>query len=143
MPVTNNAGRNIGGENALTTLAQRTGGQVFQPTLGAEMDRAFDGILRDLRTQYLLAFYPQNVPLTADRFHTLTLTTTGEGANPSWSTSARSGYYGEALPAPPSVQGNQSQSVSVTPGDETVRPKKPASKSTARPPQNTLPHTSN
>ena len=32
---------------------------------------AFDQILRDLRTQYLLGFYPKNVPLTKDRFHTL------------------------------------------------------------------------
>ena len=127
MPVTNNAGRNAGGENALTTLARRTGGQVFQPTLGAEMDHAFDGILRDLRTQYLLAFYPKNVPLNTDRFHTLTVTAVA--ADPSWKVSARSGYYGEALAAPGSVQGNQSQSVDVTPADETIRPKKPVAKS--------------
>jgi len=125
MPVTSNAGRNIGGENALTTLAQRTGGHVFQPTLGAEMDRAFDGILRDLRTQYLLAFYPKDVPLTTDRFHTLTVTSVGAGTDPEWKVAARSGYYGEALFGAGS-QGNQSQSVDVTPEDETVRPKKPA-----------------
>jgi Ca-activated chloride channel family protein len=129
MPVTSNAGRNAGGENALTTLAQRTGGQVFQPTLGAEMDHAFDGILRDLRTQYMLAYYPKDVPLTTDRFHTLTVTALGQSADPSWKVSARSGYYGEALPAPGSVQGNQSQSVDVTPADETIRPKKPVAKS--------------
>ena len=34
VPISNNAGRNIGGENALTTLAQRTGGRVFAPTVG-------------------------------------------------------------------------------------------------------------
>jgi Ca-activated chloride channel homolog len=122
MPVTNNAGRNIGGENALITLAQRTGGQVFQPNLGAQMDHAFDGILLDLRTQYLVAFYPKDVPLTADRFHTLAVTA---GTDPAWKVAARSGYYGEALSAPGSPQGNQSQSVDVTPSDETVRGKKP------------------
>ena len=71
VPISNNAGRNIGGENALTTLAQRTGGRVFAPTVGKEMDQAFDGILRDLRTQYLLGFYPKDVPPTKERFHTL------------------------------------------------------------------------
>ena len=44
VPITNEAGRNIGGENALTTLAQRTGGRVFAPSLGAALDQAFDQI---------------------------------------------------------------------------------------------------
>ncbi len=130
VPVTNNAGRNIGGENALTTFAQRTGGRVFQPTLGAEMDKAFDGILRDLRTQYFLGFYPKDVPPTTDRFHLLTVTAAGAGADPSWKIAARSGYYGEALFAPAAKQGNQSQDVNVTQPDETVRPPKPPAKST-------------
>ncbi len=128
VPVTNDAGRNIGGENALTTLSQRTGGQVFAPTLGTELDKAFDGILRDLRTQYLLAFYPKGAPLTADRFHSLQVTVTGSSATPAWKVSARSGYYGEAVAqsGAGSPQGNQSQSVTVTPSDETIRtPKKP------------------
>ena len=136
MPVTVDAGRNIGGENALTTFAERTGGHVFQPTLGAAIDKAFDGILRDLRTQYFLAFYPKNVPLSTERFHTLTLTTLGESADPSWKVSARSGYYGDALPAPVAAKGNQSQTVDVAQPDETVRPKKPVTKSTAKPAPN-------
>jgi Ca-activated chloride channel homolog len=143
MPVTNDAGRNIGGENALTTFAERTGGRVFQPTIGAAMDRAFDGILRDLRTQYLLAFYPRNVPLTTERFHLLTLTAAGRGVDPSWKVSARSGYYGDALPAPVSAQANQSQAVDVVQPDETVRPKKPVTKSTAKPPVSRQPGTAN
>ena len=137
MPVTNPAGRNIGGENSLTTFAERTGGQVFQPTLGAEMDKAFDGILRNLRTQYLLAFYPKDVPLTTDRFHTLTVTAVGAQADPSRKVSARSGYYGEALSVAAPPQGNQSQSVDVTPADETVRPKKPVAPKPAKQTQQT------
>ena len=34
MPITNEAGRNVGGENALTTLAWGTAGRVFTPTDG-------------------------------------------------------------------------------------------------------------
>jgi len=128
VPISNNAGRNIGGENALTTLAERTGGRVFQPTIGKEMDQAFDGILRDLRTQYLLGFYPKNVPPTKERFHTLTVTGTAS-ANPAWQISARSGYYGEALPAAGASR-NSSESVNVGGPDETVRGKKPTAKAT-------------
>ena len=68
VPITNDAGRNVGGENALTTLAAGTGGHVFTPNLGAQLDRAFDDILRELRTQYLIAFYPKDVPPGKDRF---------------------------------------------------------------------------
>lgn len=100
VPITNDAGRNVGGENALTTLAAGTGGRVFTPSLGAQLDRAFDDILRELRTQYLIGFYPKNVPPTTDRFHTLKVTisnaSAAAAANRGLRVSTRSGYYGEA-----------------------------------------------
>jgi Ca-activated chloride channel family protein len=92
VPITNNAGRNIGGENALTTLAAGTGGRVFLPTLGAELDRAFSDILRELRTQYLVGFYPKDVPLTKDRYHILKVAVQGRNLR----VLTRSGYYGES-----------------------------------------------
>ena len=92
VPITNDAGRNVGGENALTTLAAGTGGRVFTPNLGAQLDRAFDDILRELRTQYLIGFYPKDVPAAKDRFHTLKVTVQGRNLR----VSTRSGYYGEA-----------------------------------------------
>ena len=95
VPITNDAGRNIGGENALTTLAQRTGGRVFAPTLGAALDQSFTQILRELRTQYLIGFYPHDIPLTTERFHTLEVSV----PDTQLQVKARSGYYGEALPA--------------------------------------------
>ena len=127
VPITNDAGRNTGGENALTTMALRTGGRVFQPSLGSDMDKAFDQIIRDLRTQYLLGFYPKGVPLTKDRFHTLQLTV----QDPALHVVSRSGYYGEALQdsaAQPPATGR----INVGPGDETLRQRKPqpATKST-------------
>jgi Ca-activated chloride channel homolog len=103
MPITNDAGRNIGGENALTTLGQRTGGRVFAPSIGTELDRAFIDILKELRTQYLIGYYPKNVPLTKNPFHTVTLKVN----RPDLRVSARNGYYGEyegdAKPARPKV----------------------------------------
>ena len=122
VPITNDAGRNVGGENALTTFAQRTGGRVFSPTLGTEMDRAFDQILRDLRTQYLLGFYPKDVPLSKNRYHTLQV-----GLRvPELHAIARSGYYGEALQdAAPAYAGSSTGPGGPVQGGETVRPKKP------------------
>jgi Ca-activated chloride channel family protein len=100
VPITNDAGRNVGGENALTTLAAGTGGRVFTPSLGAQLDRAFDDILRELRTQYLIGFYPKDVPPSKDRFHTLKVTVQGAAPNASSNrglrVSTRSGYYGDA-----------------------------------------------
>jgi len=95
VPITNGAGRNTGGENALTTLAAETGGRVFTATLGAELDRTFDTILRDLRSQYLIAYYPRNVVLTKNRYHRLRLDIP---SRPGLRISARSGYYGDATP---------------------------------------------
>jgi Ca-activated chloride channel family protein len=93
VPITNDAGRNIGGENALTSLASGTGGRVFLPTLGAELDRAFSDILHELRTQYMVGFYPKDVPLTKDRFHALKVGVQGRNLR----ALTRSGYYGESI----------------------------------------------
>jgi len=114
VPITNEAGRNVGGENALTTLAERTGGRVFAPSLGAALDQTFDQIIRDLRTQYLLAFYPKDVPPTRERFHTLQITL----SNPQLQVKARNGYYGEAPPVTPRADS--------TPESDSVRKRKPA-----------------
>lgn len=97
MPITNDAGRNVGGENALTQLAQGTGGRVFMPGERTALDRAFSDIIRELRTQYLLGFYPKNVAPTRDPFHRLTVKLL---RHPELRVSARSGYYGESAPAP-------------------------------------------
>jgi Ca-activated chloride channel homolog len=91
VPIPNNPGRNTGGENALTTLAAGTGGRVFQPTLGEALDSAFTEVLRDLRTQYLIGYYPRQVPLTKEPFHRLEVRL----RSPDLRVSARSGYYGE------------------------------------------------
>ena len=71
MPITNDAGRNIGGEHALAFMAERTGGRTFLPAGSEQLDKAFADLLNELRTQYVLGFYPHGAPLTKDRFHTL------------------------------------------------------------------------
>lgn len=115
IPITNDAGRNIGGENALTFMAEGTGGRTFLPTVGAELDRAFSEIIDELRTQYLLGFYPKNVPLTKDRFHRLEVKVN----RPDLRVSARNGYYGEAEGA-----GASDARISVTPESRKKRQEK-------------------
>ncbi len=91
VPIKNEPGRNTGGENALTTLSAGTGGRVFVPTLGEALDAAFTEILHDLRTQYLIGYYPKNVPPAKEPFHRIEV----KLKQPDLRVSARSGYYGE------------------------------------------------
>lgn len=68
MPIKSDAGRNTGGENALKALAGNTGGATYVQ-LGTEtLDDAFDQILRNLRTQYLLGYYPPQLPETNETY---------------------------------------------------------------------------
>ena len=92
VPITNPAGRNTGGEHALDTLAAGTGGRVFAPAVGAQLDQAFVDILRDLRTQYLLGFYPRGIPADAPKFHAVKV----EASPSDLRAQTRAGYYGDA-----------------------------------------------
>jgi len=90
VPITNDAGRNVGGENALALVAKDTGGRTFYPSLGAPLDQAFADILRDLRKQYFLGYYPRNLPQDAPAFHLVQV----EMGRPDLRPSTRAGYYG-------------------------------------------------
>src|ERR1700674_3604589 len=57
-PVKNESGRNTAGEHALETMTDTTGGAMFYPDEPQELGAIFDRIDRELRTQYLLAYYP-------------------------------------------------------------------------------------
>src|SRR3954452_18538593 len=92
LPITNDAGRNTGGEHALEFMAQGTGGRTYYPGVNAQLDKAFGDIIRELRTQFVLGFYPRGVPLTKNPFHTLEVRT----KSPDLRVSARNGYYGES-----------------------------------------------
>ncbi len=57
-PVKNESGRNTAGEHALETMTDTTGGAMFYPDAPQDLAAIFDRIDRELRTQYLLAYYP-------------------------------------------------------------------------------------
>lgn len=88
-PITGEPGRNLGGERVLAQLASTTGGRVFEPTAANQLDRSFQEILRDLRTQYLIAFRPENLPSNLPEFHPIRV----EVSRPELRVSTRSGYY--------------------------------------------------
>lgn len=58
VPIENSAGREIGGEHALIQLSEDTGGRYYYATSTSQLDDAFHKISDELRTQYLLAYYP-------------------------------------------------------------------------------------
>jgi Ca-activated chloride channel family protein len=94
VPVQTDAGRNVGGENALASLAAGTGGRVFQASLGPALDQAFTTVLADLRTQYLLGYYPRALPAEGGPFREIRVEILdGEEPSSRLRVSARSGYY--------------------------------------------------
>jgi len=58
VPIEASAGRETGGEHALIQLSEDTGGKYYYATSTAQLDDAFHKISDELRTQYLLAYYP-------------------------------------------------------------------------------------
>ncbi len=89
IPIAGDAGRNTGGEHALATLAMSTGGRIFYPQGFDRLNQAFEDIIRELRTQYLLGFYPQGAREEPKRYHPVNVAT----GNSSLHVTARSGYY--------------------------------------------------
>jgi len=58
VPIEANAGRDLGGEHALIQISHDTGGKYYYADTLAQLDQAFHQISDELRTQYLLAYYP-------------------------------------------------------------------------------------
>jgi Ca-activated chloride channel homolog len=58
VPIEASAGRETGGEHALIQLSEDTGGKYYYATSMSQLDDAFRKISDELRTQYLLAYYP-------------------------------------------------------------------------------------
>ena len=61
-PVKNENGRNTAGEHALITITDSTGGNMFILDDLDQIQSMFDEIDKELRTQYLLGYYPQPTP---------------------------------------------------------------------------------
>ncbi len=95
VPIAANAGRDIGGEHALIQLSHDTGGRYFFAASGADLDSVFKKIDEELRTQYLLAYYPnRRIADSSFRRITVDVTPPRDDEHPGpLSVRARSGYY--------------------------------------------------
>jgi Ca-activated chloride channel family protein len=61
-PIKSESGRETAGEHALITITDSSGGAVFILDSLDQIDAMFERINRELRTQYLLGYYPNPVP---------------------------------------------------------------------------------
>jgi Ca-activated chloride channel homolog len=94
VPIEASAGRDTGGEHALITLAEQTGGKYFYVDEGG-LDKAFAQVSDDLRTQYLIGYYPQNQVPGTD-FHRLNVTIP-RAAPGDFNIRHKTGYYAEPV----------------------------------------------
>jgi Ca-activated chloride channel family protein len=93
VPIEASAGRDLGGEHALITLAEQTGGKHFYVSAGG-LDKAFARVSDDLRTQYLIGYYPHHqVPGT--NFHRVTVTVPRAAAE-EFNIRNKIGYYADS-----------------------------------------------
>jgi Ca-activated chloride channel homolog len=77
-PMKSDAGWNTAGEHAMETITDSTGGAMFYPTNLSELDGIFDQINRELRTQYLLGYYPTPPPPAGSTRHLVVKVNTGD-----------------------------------------------------------------
>ena len=92
VPIEASAGRDIGGEHALIQLSQDTGGKHFYVDAGG-LDKAFAQVSADLRTQYLLGYYPRNQE-PGKPFHRIQVTVPRAGTD-SFNIRHKTGYYAD------------------------------------------------
>jgi len=92
VPVEASAGRDTGGEHALIQLSEDTGGKYYYASSLAQLDSAFHEIGEELRTQYLLAYYPSR-RLSDSEFRRLQVKVDGAPDASGYNVRHRAGYY--------------------------------------------------
>jgi Ca-activated chloride channel family protein len=98
VPIEADAGRDTGGEHALIQLSRDTGGKSYYATSLGQLDNAFRQISDELRTQYLLAYYPTS--RVGGEFRRISVELTGEAkqrAPRELYVRNRAGYYNSKL----------------------------------------------
>jgi len=92
VPIEASAGRDIGGEHALIQISEDTGGKYFYATSVSQLDDAFKKISDELRTQYLLAYYPAQ-RFSDSSFRRIEVKVDAPSAGTSFTVRHRTGYY--------------------------------------------------
>jgi Ca-activated chloride channel family protein len=92
VPIEASAGRDTGGEHALIQLSLDTGGKHFYASSLPQLDEAFRQISDELRTQYLLAYYPSQRLADSD-FRRIQVKVNQSPADEGFKVRHRTGYY--------------------------------------------------
>ena len=92
VPIENSAGREIGGEHALIQLSEDTGGKYYYAVSTSQLDDAFRKISDELRTQYLLAYYPSQ-RTSFSEFRRIEVKVAGVPDVAAYRVRHRAGYY--------------------------------------------------
>jgi Ca-activated chloride channel homolog len=92
VPIENSAGRETGGEHALIQLSEDTGGKYYYATSMTQLDDAFRQISDELRTQYLLAYYPSQ-RTSMSQFRRIQVGVSGPAEASAYHVRHRAGYY--------------------------------------------------
>ncbi|MGB8866986.1 MAG: VWA domain-containing protein [Candidatus Sulfotelmatobacter sp.] len=92
VPIENSAGRETGGEHALIQLSEDTGGKYYYATSMSQLDEAFRQISDELRTQYLLAYYPSE-RTSNSQFRRIQVSVSGPPDSAIYRVRHRAGYY--------------------------------------------------
>ena len=92
VPIESSAGRETGGEHALIQLSDDTGGKYYYATSASQLDDAFHKISDELRTQYLLAYYPSQ-RTSFSEFRRIEVKVTGVPEASDYRVRHRAGYY--------------------------------------------------
>jgi len=77
-PMKSDAGWNTAGEHAISTITDSVGGAMYYPTNLSELGEIFDRINRELRTQYLVGYYPNPTPPPGSDRHVVVTVNTGD-----------------------------------------------------------------
>jgi Ca-activated chloride channel homolog len=102
LPIMADAGRDTDGEHAMITMSEETGGKYYYANEG-NLSQAFSKVSEDLRTQYLLGYYPdpkvRASELSGSQFRSISVTLTHPPqTNGPYKVQNRSGYYSDATP---------------------------------------------
>ena len=92
VPIESSAGRETGGEHALIQLSEDTGGKYYYATSTSQLDEAFHKISDELRTQYLLAYYPSQRNSFSE-FRKIEVKIVGVEGSSDYRVRHRAGYY--------------------------------------------------
>jgi Ca-activated chloride channel family protein len=92
VPIESSAGRETGGEHALIQISEDTGGKYYYATSMSQLDDAFRKISDELRTQYLLAYYPSQ-RVSNSQFRRIQVAITGPAEGAAYHVRHRAGYY--------------------------------------------------